>query len=56
MFVPTATASLHFDKSVSTCASGRTEKLLYVTEAETESACTFHDITEHYSSADVTLM
>jgi len=34
---------------------GRTEKLLYVTEAETESACTFHDITEHYSSAVVTL-
>jgi len=58
IFVPTATAptSPHCDKVVVPVHQGRTEKLLYVTEAEIESACTLHDITEYYSRAVVTLM
>jgi len=42
IFVPTATApaSPHFDEVVVSVHRARTEKLLYVTGAETESVCT----------------
>jgi hypothetical protein len=58
IFVPTATApaSPHFDKVFVPVHRGRTEKLLYVTEAEIENACTLHGITEYYSIVVVTLM
>jgi hypothetical protein len=58
VLVPTATAptSPHFDIEVVPVHRGWTEKLLHVTEAETENACTLHDITEYYSSAVFTLM
>jgi len=58
IFVPTATAPAtpHFDKVVVPVHRGRTEKLLYMTETETEIACTLHDITEYYRSVVVTLM
>lgn len=61
IFVPAATAPAfpHFDTVILLCTRDGLRNCYYVTDAETQSACTFHDILyiiASYSSVAVTLM